>query len=280
MAKPNALAMPSRLIAVGPAGANPPIAAAPQPKNTNANVPINSATCLFIVLFPPYCSISDRTSRRFWATLTVRCPERSSRRSRLRDSICSRHAAQNVESLARPRSDARVAVRARAMLVRLRRPDARSQARHASGALGAPAKIVPAASPSTLSAFERATSTARRARSRSSGSPRPRAAQLSLCCGVRQLVERVADREAPGLLTRREFLEGLQFLRHDRLRRRHHEHALDVPFLPLARFDVRLLERIRAEVEEERRAQRRRAAPATPCRPSCCCSRKTTFHWS
>ena len=34
MAKPNALAIPSKLIAVGPAGANPPIAAAPQPKNT------------------------------------------------------------------------------------------------------------------------------------------------------------------------------------------------------------------------------------------------------
>jgi hypothetical protein len=47
MAKPNALAIPSRLIAVGPAGANPPIAAAPQPKNTSANVPTNSAICLF-----------------------------------------------------------------------------------------------------------------------------------------------------------------------------------------------------------------------------------------
>src|SRR3984957_4127442 len=47
MAKPNALAIPSKLIAVGPAGAHPPIAAAPQPKNTSANVPTNSAICLF-----------------------------------------------------------------------------------------------------------------------------------------------------------------------------------------------------------------------------------------
>src|SRR5580692_10360770 len=50
MAKPKALAMPKRLTAVGP-DPMPPITAAPQPKNTRAKVPINSAACLFI-LFP------------------------------------------------------------------------------------------------------------------------------------------------------------------------------------------------------------------------------------
>src|ERR1700722_14587235 len=47
MAKPNALAMPKRSTAVGP-DPMPPTTAAPQPKNTSAKVPINSATCLFI----------------------------------------------------------------------------------------------------------------------------------------------------------------------------------------------------------------------------------------
>src|SRR5271165_1504889 len=47
MAKPNALAMPSRLTAVGPEPM-PPTTAAPQPKNTRAKVPTNSASCLFI----------------------------------------------------------------------------------------------------------------------------------------------------------------------------------------------------------------------------------------
>ena len=46
-------------------------------------------------------------------------------------------------------------------------------------------------------------------------------------------------------------------MRHDRLRGRHHEHALDVPFLVLAQFDVRLLEWVGAKVEHKRRAQRR-----------------------
>src|SRR5271166_2489162 len=48
MAKPKALAIPSRLTAVAPVPI-PPTTAAPQPKNTSAKVPINSATCLFIV---------------------------------------------------------------------------------------------------------------------------------------------------------------------------------------------------------------------------------------
>src|SRR3984885_13467668 len=47
MAKPNALAMPKRSTAVGP-DPMPPTTAAPQPKNTSAKGPINSATCLFI----------------------------------------------------------------------------------------------------------------------------------------------------------------------------------------------------------------------------------------
>src|SRR5277367_6591264 len=50
MAKPNALAIPRRSTAVGPEPM-PPTTAAPQPKNTSAKVPINSAICLFIV--PP-----------------------------------------------------------------------------------------------------------------------------------------------------------------------------------------------------------------------------------
>src|SRR5271166_4780628 len=47
MAKPNALAIPNRSIAPGP---DPmlPTTAAPQPKNTRAKVPTNSAACLFI----------------------------------------------------------------------------------------------------------------------------------------------------------------------------------------------------------------------------------------
>ena len=48
-AKPNADAMPSRSIAVAPVPM-PPITAAPQPKNTRANVPTNSAICLFIAV--------------------------------------------------------------------------------------------------------------------------------------------------------------------------------------------------------------------------------------
>src|SRR5271165_1612641 len=52
MAKPNALAMPSRLTAVGP-DPMPPTTAAPQPKNTRAKVPTNSASCLFIAQTPP-----------------------------------------------------------------------------------------------------------------------------------------------------------------------------------------------------------------------------------
>src|ERR1700677_3923239 len=74
--------------------------------------------------------------------------------------------------------------------------------------------------------------------------------------GVLEFLYCVADREAAGLLARREVLQGLQFLGHDRLRRGHHEHALDVPFLVLAGFEVRLLERVRAQVEQQRRAQR------------------------
>src|SRR5208283_5454653 len=58
MAKPKALAMPSRLTAVGPVPI-PPTTAAPQPKNTRAKVPMNSASCLFIVL--PH---NSRPSRR------------------------------------------------------------------------------------------------------------------------------------------------------------------------------------------------------------------------
>src|SRR5208337_4534517 len=46
IAKPKALAMPSRSTALGPEPM-PPTTAAPQPKNTRANVPINSATDLF-----------------------------------------------------------------------------------------------------------------------------------------------------------------------------------------------------------------------------------------
>src|SRR5574337_757005 len=48
MAKPKALAMPSRFTAVGPEPM-PPTTAAPQPKNTSAKVPMNSARNLFIL---------------------------------------------------------------------------------------------------------------------------------------------------------------------------------------------------------------------------------------
>src|SRR5208282_2176198 len=47
MAKPKALAMPSRLTAAGP-DPMPPTTAAPQPKNTRAKVPMNSAIDLFM----------------------------------------------------------------------------------------------------------------------------------------------------------------------------------------------------------------------------------------
>src|SRR5271165_4712135 len=47
MAKPKALAMPSRLIAPGPEPMLP-TTAAPQPKNTRAKVPMNSAIDLFM----------------------------------------------------------------------------------------------------------------------------------------------------------------------------------------------------------------------------------------
>ena len=79
---------------------------------------------------------------------------------------------------------------------------------------------------------------------------------IAVLPGVLELIQGVTDRKAPRLVTRGEFPEGLQFLCHDRLRGRHQEHALDVPFLPLAQFCVRLLEWIGAEVEDERRAQR------------------------
>src|ERR1700733_8216665 len=59
MAKPNALAMPRRLTAVGP-DPMPPTTAAPQPKNTSANVPMNSATCLFTV--HPLCHLPKNQS--------------------------------------------------------------------------------------------------------------------------------------------------------------------------------------------------------------------------
>src|SRR5271156_5287382 len=57
MAKPKALAIPKRLTAVGP-DPMPPTTAAPQPKNTKAKVPTNSAICLFIP-FPPIARAKD-----------------------------------------------------------------------------------------------------------------------------------------------------------------------------------------------------------------------------
>ena len=82
------------------------------------------------------------------------------------------------------------------------------------------------------------------------------ASVVAVLPGVLELLERVADRKASWLLSRRKFLQGLDFLAHDRLSRRHQEHALDVPFLVFARLDVRLLEWIGAKVEHKRRAQR------------------------
>ena len=49
MAKPKALAIPKRSTAVAP-DPMPPTTAVPQPKNTRANVPTNSAICLFIAV--------------------------------------------------------------------------------------------------------------------------------------------------------------------------------------------------------------------------------------
>ena len=74
IAKPKALEMPSRSTALGP---DPmlPTTAAPQPKNTRANVPINSANCLFISF-----SLDCRPIRRGRRTPSA-APQRSKNRS-------------------------------------------------------------------------------------------------------------------------------------------------------------------------------------------------------
>src|SRR5579863_2143691 len=59
MAKPKALAIPNRLTAVGP-DPMPPMTAAPQPKNTRAKVPTNSAACLFISPLLPHRNRRNR----------------------------------------------------------------------------------------------------------------------------------------------------------------------------------------------------------------------------
>src|SRR5438132_7165886 len=66
----------------------------------------------------------------------------------------------------------------------------------------------------------------------------------------------LADREAAWLLPRRELLERLQVLRHDRLRRNQDEQVLDEPFVVVARLLIRTLERVGTQVEQLGRAQR------------------------
>src|SRR6188768_157264 len=52
MARPNAKAMPRKPTVVAPT-AGPAMTAAPQPNRTSVNVPINSASILFINVAPP-----------------------------------------------------------------------------------------------------------------------------------------------------------------------------------------------------------------------------------
>src|SRR5262245_19941710 len=71
-----------------------------------------------------------------------------------------------------------------------------------------------------------------------------------------QLLQRRVDREAARLLAGRKLLEGRQELADVLLRRHHQEQVLDAPAHVIHAFVVGGLERIGAQVEELRQAQR------------------------
>ena len=72
---------------------------------------------------------------------------------------------------------------------------------------------------------------------------------------VHQHLHGLVDREAAGLLPRRELLERLQVLRHDRLCRYQDKHVIDKPSDVVAGLLFRPLERVGAQVEQLWRAQ-------------------------
>ena len=77
-----------------------------------------------------------------------------------------------------------------------------------------------------------------------------RCSQLIAGRRVSELLHGLLDREAAGLLARRELLEAHEMLRHQRLRRDQYEGVLDKPSHVVPRLMLRSLERIRAQVEQ------------------------------
>ena len=80
--------------------------------------------------------------------------------------------------------------------------------------------------------------------------------QLLLCSAFRSLSSASPTEKLPGFWRGGKSLNVCSSLRDDRLRRRHDEHALDVPLLVFAGFEHRFLERIGAKIDEKGRPQR------------------------
>src|SRR5690349_11107866 len=72
---------------------------------------------------------------------------------------------------------------------------------------------------------------------------------------ISKLLHGLFNREAAGLLARRELLEAYEMLRHQRLRRDEHEGMLDKPSHIVARLMLGPLERVGAQVEQRRQTQ-------------------------
>src|SRR5258706_9908213 len=88
--------------------------------------------------------------------------------------------------------------------------------------------------------------------------PKFPSARVSVLAGASllKLCQHLIEGEAAGLLPRRELLVRGQVLAHESLRRDEHKHPLRIPGVIIARQMVGVLERISAEVEQLRGAQR------------------------
>jgi len=83
----------------------------------------------------------------------------------------------------------------------------------------------------------------------------------------------------PGFLPRRELLERLYVLRHDRLCRNQDKQVLDKPFVVVAGPLFRPLERVGTWVEKLGRTSATRGCIQTP-KPCAFCSMNTALYWS
>ena len=95
-----------------------------------------------------------------------------------------------------------------------------------------------------------------------------------------ELLDHLVDREARRLLPRRELLERLEELRRDRVAASDDVGVVEDPVVVRVRGHVGALERVGAQVEELRDAQRHERLGPDPQRPLRRCSMKTTFQLS